>query len=257
MKNFKIIIEYDGTNFNGWQIQAAGRTVQGEIEKAIFKMTRQQVRVNASGRTDAGVHALGQVAAFRCDTTLTPETFFSGLNSLLPYDIVILSCDQASDDFHPRYDATAKTYHYNILNRTLPTAIGRAYCWHIKKKLDIIAMKKAIHLITGTHDFKAFENTGSPRSHTVRTIYKAGVDAAMTETEHCRQTPSNDDIITIHITANGFLRYMVRNIVGTLVDVGRSKLTPADFAAILAEKDRGLASATAPPQGLFLISVQY
>ena len=246
MKNFKLTIEYDGTNFNGWQIQAAGRTVQGEIERALSKMTRRHVRVIGSGRTDAGVHALGQIAAFRCETRLSAAVFFSGLNSLLPDDIIIRECEQAPDDFHPRYDATAKTYHYNILNRPLPAAIGRAYCWHIRKPLDIAAMKAAIRNVIGTHDFKAFENTGSPRSHTVRTIHDADII-----------TGPSDDLVTLRVTANGFLRYMVRNIVATIVDAGLSKLSPHDVAAILAKKDRRLASATAPPHGLFLHRVYY
>ena len=265
MKNFKLTIEYDGTNFNGWQIQAAGRTVQGEIERALSKMTRHHVRVIGSGRTDAGVHAMGQVAAFRCDTRLSAAVFFSGLNSLLPADIVIRECEQAPDDFHPRYDATAKTYHYNILNRPLPAAIGRAYCWHIKKPLDIDAMKAAICHVIGTHDFKAFENTGSPRSHTIRTVHGADVITGLTagvtpdapDADAFGRNPASDDLVTIRVTANGFLRYMVRNIVATTVDAGLSKLNPHDVAAILAKKDRRLASATAPPQGLFLHRVHY
>jgi tRNA pseudouridine38-40 synthase len=244
IKNFKLVIEYDGTFLNGWQIQKTGRTVQGEIEAAITKMTGKQVRVAGSGRTDAGVHALGQVAAFRCETRLAPETFFSGLNSLLPDDIVVLSCEAAPLDFHPRFDAAGKTYIYRIHNRPTAIAIGRKYAWHIKKQLDIHAMTQAIGHIIGTHDFKSFENTGSPRSHTVRTVSSASVSCC-------------GKIVAIRITANGFLRYMVRNLTGTLVDVGLSKLSPADFAYIMHLKDRSRASATAPPHGLFLHSVYY
>ncbi len=257
MKNFKIIIEYDGTDFNGWQIQAAGRTVQGEIEKALFQMTRKPVRIAGSGRTDAGVHALAQVAAFQCETRLGPGAFFSGLNSLLPDDIAILSCEQVDDRFHPRFDATGKTYIYRIRNCAVPAAVGRNHFWHIKKPLDIGAMDAAMQHIIGTHDFKAFENTGSPRSHTVRTIYDASI-AADASDMNCRSRDLPDEsMIAIRITADGFLRYMVRNIVGTLVDVGRSKITPEEFAAIKENKDRSRASATAPPQGLFLQRVHY
>ncbi|MGM0404133.1 MAG: tRNA pseudouridine(38-40) synthase TruA [Thermodesulfobacteriota bacterium] len=258
MKNFKIIIEYDGTDFNGWQIQAAGRTVQGEIEKALFQMTRKPVRIAGSGRTDAGVHALAQVAAFQCETRLGPGAFFSGLNSLLPDDIAILSCEQVDDRFHPRFDATGKTYIYRIRNCGVPAAVGRNHFWHIKKPLDIGAMDAAMQHIIGTHDFKAFENTGSPRSHTVRTIYDASITADASDLKcRSRVLPDDESMIAIRITADGFLRYMVRNIVGTLVDVGRSKITPEEFAAIKENKDRSRASATAPPQGLFLQRVHY
>ncbi|MFO8112221.1 MAG: tRNA pseudouridine(38-40) synthase TruA [Desulfosalsimonadaceae bacterium] len=258
MKNFKIIIEYDGTDFNGWQIQAAGRTVQGEIEKALFQMTRKAVRIAGSGRTDAGVHALAQVAAFQCETRLGPGAFFSGLNSLLPDDIAILSCEQVDDHFHPRFDATGKTYIYRIRNCAVPAAVGRNHFWHIKKPLDIGAMDAAMQHIIGTHDFKAFENTGSPRSHTVRTIYDASITADASDLKsRSRVLPDDESMIAIRITADGFLRYMVRNIVGTLVDVGRSKITPEEFAAIKENKDRSRASATAPPQGLFLQRVHY
>jgi len=265
-KNFKLVIEYDGAQFNGWQIQASGRTVQGEIEKALSIMTRQHVRITGAGRTDAGVHALGQVAAFRCDTRITAEVFFSGLNSLLADDIVIRSCEAVADAFHPRFDATAKTYVYRILNRPLPPAVGRGYCWHIKKKLDISAIDQAIRHIVGTHDFKAFENTGSPRSHTVRKVFDAAVigysPGAPRLLTGCSPVEAHgfdpsQDIITIRITANGFLRYMVRNLVGTLVDVGTSKLNQTDFAVIMGKKNRSLASATAPPHGLFLVDVHY
>ena len=270
MKNFKLTIEYDGTDFNGWQVQAAGRTVQGTIEQAISTMTRSRVRVTGSGRTDAGVHALGQVAAFRCDTRLTAEAFYSGLNSLLPDDIVIHSCEQMHESFHPRFDATAKTYAYRILNRPLAPAVGRNYCWHVKKPLDLSAMKEAAKYITGTHDFKGFENTGSPRSHTVRCV----LEASFATENVTRQVPaapfenapqsatlsaahSDGVIVSIRITADGFLRYMVRNITATLVDVGLSRRPPQDMARILEQKDRALASPTAPPHGLFLLNVRY
>lgn len=271
MKNVKLTIEYDGTDFNGWQIQASGRTVQGEIEKAVATMTRQHVRVTGSGRTDAGVHALGQVAAFRCDTRIAPEAFFSGLNSLLPEDIVIRSCEAADTSFHPRFDATAKTYVYRIRNRPLPCAIGRKYCWHVRNPLDIAAMQDALSHITGTRDFRAFENTGSPRSHTVRTVFRATVHAdpggenpafppaasAAAATGAPPAAPPGSGGLAFRITADGFLRCMVRNLVAAIVDVGLLRLAPEDIAVILEKKNRALAPATAPPQGLFLESVSY
>ena len=215
MKNFKLIIEYDGTDFNGWQIQKSGRTIQGAMEAAIFQMTRQNIRITASGRTDAGVHALGQTAHFRCKTRLTADDFFSGLNSLLPADIVIHGCQPADESFHARYDAREKTYRYHILNRPLPAAIGRQYAWHIKDQLDVEAMQQAAEALVGTHDFSAFENTGSPRSDAIRTVSAARFIS-----------DGHGPHLAFEITANGFLRYMVRNIVGTLTAVGRCKITP-------------------------------
>ncbi len=246
MKTFKLIIEYDGTDFNGWQVQKNGRTIQGQIEKAVSVMTRQHVRITGSGRTDAGVHALGQAAHFQCRTRLEADDFFSGLNSLLPDDIVIHACSRESDQFHARYDVKQKTYQYHILNRPLPSAVGRQYALHISKPLDIKAMEQTASLLAGTHDFSAFENTGSPRSSSVRTVY----NVRFFHDDDCRH-------IIFEITANGFLRYMVRNIVGTLTEIGRSKIKPEQFAVILASMDRGQAGATAPPHGLFLVSVEY
>lgn len=246
MKNFKLIIEYDGTDFNGWQIQKSGRTIQGQIEAAVFQMTRQHIRVTGSGRTDAGVHALGQTAHFRCETRLAADDFFAGLNSLLPADIVIHSCEPVSGQFHARYDALEKTYRYNILNRRLPAAIGRRFVWHVREKLDMESMQQAADTLIGTHDFSSFENTGSPRADSIRTVSSANLSCAP-DGEH----------LSFEITADGFLRYMVRNIVGTLAEVGRSRISPADFADIQAACDRNRAAATAPPQGLFLVSVKY
>lgn len=246
MKNFKLTIEYDGTDFNGWQVQKTGRTVQGEIEAAISVMTRKKIRVTGSGRTDAGVHALGQTAHFNCQTSLGAREFFSGLNSLLPGDIVIRACQQVPLQFHAQYSAREKTYRYNILNRPLPAAIGRQYAWHIRDPLDTDTMQKAAEHLEGTYDFSAFENTGSPRKSSVRTVYSAGFT-----------NPENSEHLCFEISASGFLRYMVRNIVGTLVLVGRSKITPEEFAAIRDCSDRSRAGATAPSHGLFLVSVTY
>jgi tRNA pseudouridine38-40 synthase len=244
-KNFKLIIEYDGTRYHGWQRQKDDRSIQGEIEKALQKMTARKVTVIGSGRTDAGVHAEGQVASFECDTRLEPEALLNGLNSLLAEDIVIKACEQVSATFHARYDAKRKIYRYQILNRSTPAAIGRQYAWFIRKSLDQDAMRAAISHIIGRNDFKSFEGTGSPRQHTTRQIYSAEL------IEH------QGGLLIFHIEADGFLRYMVRNIVGTLVDVGMHKLTPDDFKRILDSKDRSQASATAPAHGLTLLKVKY
>ena len=245
MLNYCLTIEYDGFAYHGWQRQKNDPTIQGEIEKALGIMTHQKVVVNGSGRTDAGVHALAQTANFKSDAGLSAEAFQLGLNSLLKDDIVIKDCRVVADDFHARYNATGKVYQYRILNSRIPSAIRRNQVWHIRKELDFYGMQKAAAFVMGEHDFKAFEGTGSPRSSTVRSV-------AMAE-----MTRESNDNIYFTIEANGFLRYMVRNIVGTLADVGRSKLTPEDFKAVLESGDRGQAGATAPPQGLYLVKVLY
>ena len=244
-KNFKIIIEYDGTRYHGWQRQREDRTIQQEIENAVSTMTGSRVTLNGSGRTDAGVHALGQTANFLCETDLSAAVFQKGLNSILPDDIVIKDCRLVDAGFHARYDVKSKIYHYRIINRNLPPAIGRQYAWFIRRKLDPAAMRSAISHIIGSHDFKSFEGTGSPRSHTIRSIMAADL------IEH------EDGALIFKIEADGFLRYMVRNIVGTLVDVGLGKITSAKFGDILASKNRRNASATAPAHGLFLVEVKY
>jgi len=245
IKNFKIIIEYDGTRYHGWQRQKKDITIQGEIEKALGIMTAKHIVVNGSGRTDAGVHARGQVANFLCDTDLSPRVFQKGLNSLLPEDIVIRECRQVEDTFHARYDVKSKTYHYKIFNHPVPAAMNRSYVWSIRKQLNIMAIRSAVSYIIGSHDFKAFEGTGSPRAHTTRHVMAADL------------IKSDNRLLTFRIEADGFLRFMVRNIVGTLVDVGLDKTLPAEFKQILESRDRSKAGATAPPRGLCLMEVKY
>jgi tRNA pseudouridine38-40 synthase len=243
-KNFKLTIEYDGTNYHGWQIQKNDPTIQEEIETALHTMTGKKIALTGSGRTDAGVHALGQVASFISETELEPDNFLHGLNSLTPDDIIIRNCCIVDNDFHARFSAKSKTYQYRILNRKTPSAVGRQYEWFIHQKLDIAAMERAIQYIRGDHDFKAFEGTGSPRAHTVRSVMEADIE--------CR-----GERIVFQIKANGFLRYMVRNLTGTLVDVGLSRIHPDKVKAILDSQDRSLAGPTAPPHGLFLVHVEY
>lgn len=245
-QNFRLTIEYDGTNYHGWQRQKNVQTVQATIEAAIEKMTAQVVTVIGSGRTDAGVHAQGQVAHFAIDSKLTTEIFNKGLNSLVPADIAIKDCRAVENSFHARYDVSSKIYDYHILNRPFPTALFRHYAWHIKKEMDLNAMREAMLCLKGTHDFSAFEATGSYRSHPVRNVMNVSL-----------HTKGSSGHRVFSIEANGFLRCMVRNIVGTLVDVGLGKTSPAGFCDILNSKDRTQAGATAPPHGLFLKKVRY
>lgn len=246
MRNFKLTIEYDGTRYSGWQRQAAAPTVQAEIEKALGTLTRTAVVLLGAGRTDAGVHALGQVASFRCDTRLDPDQLLRGLNSLLPPDIAILDCRRVPEDFHARFSARSKTYRYRVLNRAVRSAVDRHTCWFIHTPLDLSAMQAAALGVIGRRDFKAFESTGSPRAHTVRNV---------TAAEWVRDPGSG--LLLFQIEADGFLRCMVRNLVGTLVAVGRGKMEPARIAAILDSRDRRQAGPTAPARGLFLVEVRY
>ena len=245
LKNFKLTIEYDGSLYHGWQRQKNDRTIQGEIEKALTVITGNNVTLTGSGRTDAGVHAFCQVANFKCETKVAPESFQKGLNSLLQKDIVIKECVRVPEKFHARYDAKSKIYKYRILNRKMPVAICRQYAWFIPKKLDLDAMRYALSYLTGTHDFNAFKGAGSQQLHTTRSVLNAGF------------TERDQDYLVFEIEADGFLRFMVRNIVGTLVDVGLCKITPSDFKKIRVSKNRNLAGATAPPHGLFLMQVKY
>lgn len=243
--NFKLTIEYDGTAYHGWQRQKNARTIQEAIESAISVMVKAPIRLIGSGRTDAGVHALGQVANFHTPKAIPPEAFVAGLNSLLPDDIVIHGCEKVPDEFHAQYDAKLKTYRYRILNRPIPSAICRQFAWFVPRPLDTAAMDQAARHLIGSHDFTSFEAAGSPRSHSQRTVHEA------------RIFTQPADIICFEITANGFLRFMVRNIIGTLADVGMGKIRADGFEKILAARNRALASATAPAHGLFLVGVRY
>ncbi len=242
---FKILLEYDGTGYSGWQRQKDRPTVQGEVEAAVRRITGHHAAVHGSGRTDAGVHALGQVAHFRCRTRLDGATIGRALNAVLPPDIAVRACDRAPDTFHARYDTSAKTYRYRIDNRAVRPAVGRQYAWHLRRSLDREAMHRALPHITGTRDFKAFEATGSPRSHTVRTVTAAEL------------LPEGDGCLRLEITADGFLKFMVRNIVGTLAEVGLGRRTSGSVAAVLDSGDRRRAGPTAPAHGLFLVRVFY
>ena len=243
--NFKIKIEYDGTLFSGWQIQKHKKTVQEEIEKTLSHILNQKIKINGSGRTDAGVHALGQIANFHANTSISCFDLKKGFNSIIKHPIVIRELSKVDFNFHARYHAVSKEYHYNILNRIDPLAISKNYFWHIKNKLNLEKMNQCCDLIQGNHDFKSFEASGSPKLSTIRKIFFAKIKQ------------KNKDKLVFKIKGNGFLRFMVRNIVGTIVLVGKSKINLNDFEKIFKGKNRNLAGPTAPSQGLFLIQVNY
>lgn len=244
-RNFKLVLEYDGGSYHGWQWQQGSLTVQEVLESRLEIMLGGPIRVRASGRTDAGVHARGQVVNFYARTTLKPEEILRGLNSLLPDDIVVLESEEVPDSFHARFSAVSKSYEYHILNRPLPSALERKFAWHIRTPLATAPMREALEIIKGRHDFAAFMAAKSSVNSTERCLYRA-------ELQH----PDADHLV-FTFEANGFLRHMVRNLVGTLVEVGKGKRKPEDFAVILAGRDRRRAGMTAPAHGLYLIRVRY
>ncbi len=245
MRNIKLVIEYDGTNYHGWQVQPRSPTIQEILQEKIAALTRHPVHLIASGRTDAGVHALGQVANFKTETQIPLEGFFHGLNSLLPRDIVIRSVEEVSLDFHAQFGAKRKTYRYQIFNGPAPSAIHRNYSWYIPHPLNQEAMQEAAQLLVGRKDFSSFQGADPDPTGSMREIFQA---------DWSLEYPP---FLSFTIEGNGFLKHMVRNVVGTLVGVGKRKSSPEGFARILEARDRRQAGMTAPPQGLFLVSVQY
>lgn len=244
MRNIKLTIEYDGKDFNGWQKQPNKLNIQGEIEKAIYNVTGEQVELYASGRTDAGVHALGQVANFKTNSNIPINKFAIAINSQLKKSIVIKNAEEVDGNFHSRYKCKQKTYRYIINNSIQGTAIYRNLEYHIPQKLDIEKMKQAIKYFEGEHDFKAFKSSGTSSKSSVRTIYKAEIK-------------EEGEKILIELTGNGFLYNMVRIISGTLVDVGLNKIEVEVIPKIISEGKRENAGKTLPPHGLYLCSVKY
>ena len=244
MRNIKLTIEYDGKDFNGWQKQPNKLNIQGEIERAIENVTGEKVELIASGRTDAGVHALGQVANFKTTSNFPIEKFPIAINSQVKNSIRIQSAEEVDEKFHSRFNCKKKTYRYVIDNSKYGTAIYRNIVYHMPIKLDVEEMKKAIKYFEGEHDFKAFKSSGTSSKSSVRTIYSANIITEGTN-------------IAIILTGNGFLYNMVRIIAGTLVDVGLGKIKARDIPEIIESKDRQKAGKTLPPQGLMLLSVEY
>lgn len=244
-KNIKLILAYDGGRYCGWQRQKNGTTIQGVLEEKIRMMLGESVKLIASGRTDAGVHAVRQVCNFLTTSRIDPASIRRGLNSLLPDDIHLWEAAYVPLDFHARYGARRKTYEYRILNREEPDIFLRDYVWHIRMPLDLKVMGECLALLTGTHDFSAFRSTGSGNLNPVRSVFRSELKG------------SNDGLLRIRIEADGFLRHMVRNVTGTLVSAGMGRTDAARFEEILESRDRSLAGIKAPPQGLFLMEVLY
>ncbi len=242
MRNIKLTIEYDGTEFHGWQKQPLQRTIQEEIEKAISKITKENINIIGAGRTDRGVHAKGQTANFYTFAKIPASKFKLAINSVLPREITVSESEEVDEGFHSRYSATGKEYSYLIYNNRVRTSLLRNYSYHIPYEIDINKMKNASNDFIGTYDFRSFMSTGSGVKDTVRRI-----DSLTIKKEN--------NIVKISVKGNGFLYNMVRIIVGTLVDIGRGKLEEDKICYIIQSKNREHAGHTAPPQGLYLEKV--
>lgn len=245
MRNIRLVIEYDGKDFNGWQKQPNKLNIQGEIERAIMDITKEEkIDLIASGRTDAGVHALAQVANFKTNSNIPIEKFAMAINSKVKKSIIIKSAEEVDENFHSRYNCKQKTYRYVINNSETGSAIYRNLEYHYPIKLDVDKMKKAVKYFEGEHDFKAFRSSGTGSKTSVRKIYKADVY-------------EQGERIYIELTGSGFLYNMVRIIAGTLVDVGNGKIGVEEIPEIIKSKDRTMSGKTLPPHGLFLLRVEY
>ncbi len=245
MRNIKLTIEYDGKEFGGWQKQPNKLNIQGTIERAIEEITGEQIELNASGRTDSGVHSLGQVANFKTNSSIPIEKIPIAINTKLKKSIRIIKAEEVEERFHSRLSCKKKTYRYIINNNETASAIYRNLEYHIPQKLDIEKMKQAIKYFEGEHDFKAFKASGTSSKSSVRTIFKADI------------YQQKDNRLWIELTGNGFLYNMVRIIVGTLVDVGLGKIKPEEISRIISEGKRENAGKTVPPNGLYLLKVEY
>jgi tRNA pseudouridine38-40 synthase len=244
--NFRFTLEYDGAAFHGWQVQpGARRTVQGEFESAIARVTGQRLRVAAAGRTDVGVHAIGQVASARIDTALASDVLRRALNHVLPRDLAVVGADAAPDDFHARHSARGKLYRYRVWNCATRSPLRAARSYWVPGALDLPAIAKAAQAFLGRHDFAAFQAAGSEIESTTRTLERLDV------------TASEPGEIVFWVQGDGFLRHMVRNLVGTLLEVGHGRRASDSMSDLLAARDRRLAGPTAPASALTLVEVYY
>lgn len=244
MRTIRLVVEYDGSGFSGWQRQPGHPSVQGALETAVRRVTGRRAAVCASGRTDAGVHAEGQVASFRTASTIPADRFRDALNAHLPEGVAVVESDEAPTSFHPRKAARSKLYRYEILNRPSRPALDRARLWWVRVPLDVPAMRRAARALVGRRDFRSFASEADRYGSTVRTIRSLRISAA-------------GDRLRVEVEGDGFLYNMVRAIVGTLVQVGRGKMAPAEVKRIVAARDRAQAGPTAPAAGLTLVRVDF
>jgi tRNA pseudouridine38-40 synthase len=240
----KLKLQYDGGNYCGWQVQSGQDSLQGRLEAALERLYGFKIRLYAAGRTDAGVHALGQVAVFTAPVRFAVEELVRALNALTPPDIVVVEASAASDDFDPRRDACSRIYEYRILNRPLPSPFHERYCWHVAQPLDFAAMSAAARCFLGEHDFAAFRSLGSIARSTLRRI-------------HDSRWQADGDFLTYRVEGSSFLRHMVRTMVAVMVEIGRGRLPQEAVVRLLDSADRAQAPAPAPARGLFLVEVRY
>jgi tRNA pseudouridine38-40 synthase len=248
--NFKLILQYDGTDFHGWQTQGELRTVQGELTRVLSLLDDRQVTVNGSGRTDAGVHAEGQVANVQLQREITPQKLRAAINGNLPGDVRVLFAGDVSDEFHARHSAQSKTYVYRIVHGPVRSPFWSRYAHHEARPIDLDRMRSAASLFVGEHDWIGFSAAQSDAESRVRTIESLEIDDGWDARGRCH-------LIEIEVTANGFLRYMVRSIAGTLLAIGRGEIEQESIVRAIREGDRELAGPTAPAHGLTLRSVKY
>ncbi len=244
MPTYKLIIEYDGTNYAGWQRQPNHTSIQSQLEDALFQISQESTTTIASGRTDAGVHAFAQVVSFRSGKPLSPEDWTRALNGVLPKDICVRQTEQVSDSFHARYNAKCKTYEYRILNHPIRPVLDRFRIWHIPQPLNLVSIKEAASKLKGQHNFSSFEGAPTDNTNPICDILNLGILKELS-------------VIRITFTADRFLKQMVRAMVGTLVEVGQGKRSPSDIKNILETRNRSAAGKTAPPHGLYLMNVEY
>lgn len=244
MAQYRMLLEYDGTEYHGWQLQPDARTLQGVLETALATVLRHPVRVAASGRTDAGVHAMGQVVTFRTEHTVDPRELRRSLNALTPPDLAVREVTLAAEAFDARRHATARVYEYRIWTHPWRSAFWHRFTWHVPRALDLAAMRFAAAALVGEHDFSAFRAADCDADGAVRRVIHSGFTEA-------------EGLCVYRVEANAFLKHMVRSIVGTLVEVGTGQRAVDGVAKALASRDRSRAGQTAPPQGLVLMAVRY
>ena len=244
-RTLKLTLQYDGTDYVGWQRQAEGTSIQGLLEDALKPIEGAAVTVHGAGRTDAGVHALGQVASVKLTAGLDTTTLARALNAVLPLDLRVARVEEVADDFHARFTAIGKVYQYRIVNGPFAPPFVRRYVWHVIPRIDLAAVREASSFLAGTHDFAAFQGTGTAVPSTERTVHR--ID----------WTGQAGGLTIMEIEGDGFLRHMVRNIAGTVVEIGLGRWPASAMKDILESRDRARAGTTAPPQGLFLMEVKY
>jgi tRNA pseudouridine38-40 synthase len=242
--NIKVVLEYDGSGFAGWQQQAHGRTVEAELKRALRSITGQDIKVYAAGRTDAGAHAEGQVVSFQTDGRISPHRLMAGLNAKLPADVAVLSAEEMPDEFHARYSARWRRYRYRYLDRPSRPALERGRCWHLRGSLDADAMSQAAKALVGKHDWTSYCSASEPPDARVREMRSARVQR-------------RGDVIELELVAEGFLRGLARGIAGALAEVGRGRRPPEWVGEVLEARDRRRAARTAPAGGLTLVEVIY